>query len=157
MLGFEVEMPPQDAYNGGQKLYSYLVVLGTIGIGITGMIMTYSERIPQALRWMVQWAMPIHFLAVVTTFAGVIIHVYMGAIMPEERQSFFSMFNGKVSALYAYLHHRKWYDQKMEEEHHDEAAYVAKQLLSGAYHSEVEALLEEVSEEHPTRAAAAGD
>jgi formate dehydrogenase gamma subunit len=156
MLGFEVEMPPQDAYNGGQKLYSYLVVLGTIGIGLTGLIMTYSERIPQPLRWMVQWAMPIHFLAVATTFAGVIIHVYMGAIMPEERQSFFSMFNGKVSALYAYLHHRKWYDQKMEEERHDEAEYVAKQLLSDGHHSDVETLLAELSAEQPL-STAAGD
>ncbi len=117
MFGFKKnqELPPQDAYNGGQKLYSYLVVVGTVGIGVTGLILTYSEAIPTSLQWIIQWAMPLHFLAVGTTFAGVIIHVYMGAIMPEERQAFFSMFTGKVNGLYAYLHHRKWYERKMAE------------------------------------------
>lgn len=109
------ELPPQDAYNGGQKLYSYLVIVGTVMIGVTGLILTYSEAIPTPLQWVIQWAMPLHFLAVGITFAGVIIHVYMGAIMPEERQAFFSMFNGKVNGLYAYLHHRKWYERKMAE------------------------------------------
>jgi len=60
--------------------------------------------------------MPIHFIAVGGVFAGVILHVYMGAIMPEERQAFFSMFSGKVNGLYAYLHHRKWYERKMAEQ-----------------------------------------
>ncbi len=145
MLGFKVELPPQDAYNAGQKIYSYVVVLGTVAIGITGLIMTYSEVIPNSLRWLVQWSMPIHFLAVSTVFAGVIIHVYMGAIMPEERQAFFSMFNGKVSALYAYLHHRKWYERKMAEEREAEAEYIAKYMLGGHTDPELEKALEELS------------
>ncbi|GAB4471507.1 MAG: formate dehydrogenase subunit gamma [Anaerolineae bacterium] len=144
MLGFKVKLPPQDAYNGGQKIYSYVVIVGTVVIGITGMIMTYSEGIPDSLRWLVQWSMPLHFVAVTTVFAGVIIHVYMGAIMPEERQAFFSMFNGKVSALYAYLHHRKWYEQKMAEEREAEAEYVARRLLESG-DTESEALLEELA------------
>lgn len=109
------QLPPQEAYNGGQKLYMYAVMFGTIGIGITGLIMTYSELIPTAYQWLIQWSMPLHFISVGFTFAGVIIHVYMGAIMPEERQAFFSMFSGKVNGLYAYLHHRKWYERKMAE------------------------------------------
>jgi formate dehydrogenase subunit gamma len=117
------ELPPQDAYNGGQKLYSYLVIGGTVGIGVTGLIMAYSELIPTTFQWVIQWAMPLHFLFVGVTFAGVIIHVYMGAIMPEERQAFFSMFTGKVNGLYAYLHHRKWYERKMAEKAAWEAHY----------------------------------
>lgn len=131
MLFQDVELPPQDAYNGGQKLYSYLVVAGTLTIGVTGLIMTYSEHIPYL--WMVQWSQPLHFLAMGVTFAGVILHVYMGAIMPEERQAFFSMFNGKVSALYAYLHHHKWYEQKMAEEAEAEAEYMAQHLGDAAH------------------------
>ena len=145
MLGFEVEMPPQDAYNAGQKLYMYVVILGTLVIGATGLTMTYSEVIPLQLRWLVQWAMPLHFLAVGTVFAGVIIHVYMGAIMPEERQAFFSMFDGKVSALYAYLHHRKWYDRKLAEEREAEAEYLAGHLRRGHRDPELDALLDELS------------
>jgi formate dehydrogenase subunit gamma len=48
--------------------------------------------------------------------AGWIIHVYMGAVFPEEKEAFFSMFTGKVSALYARLHHSKWYWRYMAEE-----------------------------------------
>ncbi len=125
MLGLRkhVPLPPQDAYNAGQKLYSYLVVIGSFWIGLTGMIMVYSEHIPTSWQWVIQWAMPIHFLSAGITFAGVIIHVYMGAIFPEERQAFFSMFTGKVNGLYAYLHHRKWYLRKMAEKAAWEAEY----------------------------------
>ncbi|MEJ2710357.1 MAG: hypothetical protein P8074_22290 [Anaerolineales bacterium] len=48
--------------------------------------------------------------------AGLIIHVYMGAVFPEEKEAFFSMFSGKVSAWYARAHHEKWYWQKVKEE-----------------------------------------
>ncbi len=120
------ELPLQDAYNGGQKLYSYVVLIGTLLIGATGMVMTYGRLLPTSAQWIIQWAMPIHFLSVGVVFAGVIIHVYMGAIMPEERQAFFSMFSGKVNGLYAYLHHRKWYERKMAEKAAWEAHYQAQ-------------------------------
>lgn len=128
MLGLRqhINLPPQDAYNAGQKLYSYVVFVGTFFIGLTGMIMTYSEQIPTDFQWVIQWSMPLHFLAVGITFAGVIIHVYMGAIFPEERSAFFSMFSGKVSGLYAYLHHRKWYLRKIAEKETWEADYQSK-------------------------------
>jgi cytochrome b subunit of formate dehydrogenase len=44
------------------------------------------------------------------------VHVYMGAVFPEEKEAFFSMFSGKVSAWYARAHHEKWYYQKVLEE-----------------------------------------
>ena len=107
-------LPPQDAYNAGQKAYSYVVILGTFFIGLTGVIMTFSKYIPW--KWLVQWSLPVHFSAVGAVFAGVIIHIYMGAALPEERSAFFSMFTGKVNALYARLHHYKWYQRKLQEE-----------------------------------------
>ncbi len=48
--------------------------------------------------------------------AWLFIHVYMGAVFPEEKEAFFSMFSGKVSAWYARAHHEKWYNQKLKEE-----------------------------------------
>jgi hypothetical protein len=71
--------------------------------------------------------------------------------MPEERQAFFSMFNGKVSALYAYLHHRKWYEQKMAEEAEAEAEYIAQHLAAAAHASDP--LLDELA----ASSGAAGD
>jgi formate dehydrogenase subunit gamma len=115
MLGFmkDKELPPQDAYNAGQKLYMYVVILGTIGIMISGLIMTFKTIFPPVLK---QWAQPVHWISVFSIVAGLIIHVYMGAVFPEEKEAFFSMFSGKVSAWYAKAHHEKWYFQKVKEE-----------------------------------------
>jgi formate dehydrogenase subunit gamma len=116
LLGKKVELPPQDAYNAGQKAFGYVVFLGTIAIMITGVIMTFSYLIPNELRWIVQWCRPIHFGAVGMIVAGLMVHVYMAAFFPEEKSAFFSMFNGEVDALYARLHHKKWYEDKLKEE-----------------------------------------
>ena len=44
------------------------------------------------------------------------IHVYMGAVFPEEKPAFFSMITGTVNELYAYRHHFKWWKEvKMQE------------------------------------------
>ena len=116
LLGRKVTLPPQDAYNAGQKLYGYVAAFGTLTIGVTGLIMTFSHIFPPEMRWIVQWSRPLHFGAVGMVVAGLIIHVYMAAFFPEEKEAFFSMFTGEVNALYARLHHKKWYDDKMREE-----------------------------------------
>ncbi len=115
MLGFmkDKPLPPQDAYNAGQKLYSYLVIAGTLGIMSSGVVMTFKEIFPPVLK---QIAQPLHWVSVFGIVAGVLIHVYMGAVFPEEKEAFFSMFSGKVSAWYARAHHEKWYWEKVEEE-----------------------------------------
>lgn len=115
MLGFKKgeALPPQDAYNAGQKLYMYVVILGTVGIIASGVVMTFNTIFPPILK---QWAQPVHWLSVGSIVAGLIIHVYMGAVFPEEKEAFFSMFSGKVSAWYARAHHEKWYWEKVKEE-----------------------------------------
>jgi formate dehydrogenase subunit gamma len=115
MLGLmkDKELPPQDAYNAGQKLYSYVVIFGTFGIMLSGIVMTFSQIFP---AWMKQWAQPLHWVSVFAIVAGLIIHVYMAAVFPEEKEGFFSMFSGKVSAWYARAHHEKWYWEKVKEE-----------------------------------------
>ena len=115
MLGFrkDVELPPQDAYNAGQKLYMYVVIFGTLGIMVSGVIMTFNTVFPPILK---QWAQPVHWVSVFSIVAGLIIHVYMGAVFPEEKEAFFSMFTGEVSAWYARAHHSKWYWDKVKEE-----------------------------------------
>jgi formate dehydrogenase subunit gamma len=115
MLGFmkDKELPPQDAYNAGQKIYSYFVILCTLGIMITGPVMVFKEYFPPIIK---QMAQPVHFLCVFVIVAWLFIHVYMGAVFPEEKEAFFSMFSGKVSAWYARAHHEKWYNLVLKEE-----------------------------------------
>lgn len=130
LLGRPHNLPPQDDYNAGQKAFSYVVVLGTLTIIVTGLVMTFSPQVMRwtgGAQWLIQWAMPLHFTAVGMVVAGLVIHIYMGALFPEERPAFFSMFSGKVHALYAYVHHRKWYERYVEAEKEWEAAQRAKQ------------------------------
>ena len=107
------ELPPQDAYNAGQKAYMYVVILGTVGIMLSGIVMTFNTLFPPILK---QIAQPIHWVSVGAIVAGLMVHVYMGAVFPEEKEAFFSMFSGKVSAWYARAHHEKWYAQLQREE-----------------------------------------
>ena len=130
VLGFKAELPPQGAYNAGQKAYSYVVFLGIFTIMITGLILTFPAYMPA--RWIVQWALPFHFLAVGGVVAGLVVHVYMGAVFPEEKSAFFSMFTGNVNGLYAYSHHYKFFRQKaaeMEEWERAERRKIAEEML----------------------------
>ncbi|MDY0001794.1 MAG: cytochrome b/b6 domain-containing protein [Polyangia bacterium] len=112
ILGRPETLPPQGIYNGGQKLYGIVVYLGTAVIILTGFIMAHHI----GPNWLVQWSILFHFLAAGGIFAGLFVHVYMGAVLPEERPAFYSMFTGKVPELYAYKHHYKWWRQYKETE-----------------------------------------
>ncbi len=57
----------------------------------------------------VAWAMILHYFAVGMVVSGLMIHVYMGAVFPEEKPAFYSMITGVVDELYAYHHHFKWW------------------------------------------------
>ena len=78
----------------------------------------------------VGWAVVLHFVTVGMVVAGLIVHIYMGAIFPEERPAFFSMITGKVNELYAYNHHFKWWREmkaaELEWEKKRDAADIAR-------------------------------
>ena len=74
------------------------------------------------------WAVVLHFCAVGAVVCGLLIHVYMGAVFPEEKPAFFSMITGSVNELFAYRHHHKWWavikaeEREWDRRHDDEAA-----------------------------------
>ncbi len=98
-------LPPQGVYNAGQKIFALLVYTMIPLIMLTGLTMTF--------HWFgtafVAWAMILHFFAVGMVVSGLLIHVYMGAVFPEEKPAFYSMITGVVDELYAYRHHFKWW------------------------------------------------
>ncbi len=113
LLNFSREsLPAQGVYNAGQKLFALLVYAMIPVVMATGLIMGFHLIGPVAIRW----AITLHFLAVGLVVSGLMIHVYMGAVFPEEKPAFFSMITGTVNELYAYRHHFKWWREvKMEE------------------------------------------
>ena len=98
-------LPLQGVYNAGQKLFSMVVYAMLPVVMVTGVIMAFRLFSP----WVVGWAVVLHFTAVGAVVAGLVIHVYMGAVFPEEKPAFFSMFTGTVNELFAYNHHFKWW------------------------------------------------
>jgi formate dehydrogenase subunit gamma len=109
-LGFTPVIPEQGFYNVGQKLFAVVSVLGGIVIVVTGLIMFLSNILIDNTA-IVQWAILIHFVTVGLVTGGLLIHIYMAAISPEERPAFFSMFTGFVPENYAEHHHKLWYDE----------------------------------------------
>jgi len=106
------DLPQQGAYNAGQKLYALMVYAMIPIIMITGWVMAFHLT-GTAL---IQWAMLLHFVAAGMVVSGLLVHIYMGAVFPEERPAFYSMITGTVDELYAYKHHFKWWKEVKEEQ-----------------------------------------
>jgi formate dehydrogenase subunit gamma len=105
-------LPPQGVYNAGQKLFALMVYVMVPLVMVTGIVMTFRLMGPAV----VGWAVVLHFCAVAAVVSGLLVHVYMGAVFPEEKPAFFSMITGTVNELYAYNHHFKWWtDMKARE------------------------------------------
>jgi formate dehydrogenase subunit gamma len=120
-LGFSPKIPDQGFYNVGQKMFAVASVLGGIVIAVTGLIMFLSD-ILLSNTTLVQWAIVIHFVAVLMVTGGLLVHIYMAAISPDERPAFFSMFTGSVPKEYAEHHHKLWYDEIKDAEREGQSA-----------------------------------
>lgn len=116
MMGMNPELPDQGYYNMGQKAFAQASVVGGVIIAVTGIVMVLSDRTlgADATGW-VGWAVALHFIAVGLVFAGLLVHIYMAAISPEERPGFKSMFTGVVPDGYAKHHHRLWWEKVKSE------------------------------------------
>lgn len=116
-----VELPPQGAYNAGQKLFAFAVYAAVPLVMLSGLTMAVGLGGPAV----VGWALAVHFAAVGAVVAGLVVHVYMGAVFPEEKPAFFSMLTGNVSELFAYRHHFKWWREVKLAQLASEARYEA--------------------------------
>jgi formate dehydrogenase subunit gamma len=111
-VGMDPSLPDQGYYNMGQKAFAQASVAGGVVIAVTGVIMLLSDRTFGAdSTGLIGWAVTLHFIAVGLVFAGLLVHIYMAAISPEERPGFRSMFTGVVPDGYAKHHHRLWWEK----------------------------------------------
>lgn len=105
LLDPRVELPPQGAYNAGQKAFGVTVLLGSAVIAASGVLMVSGTGGGAFARWMVL----IHLLAVGGVMAFFFVHFTMAALIREERPALASMFRGSVDEEYAEHHHVEWY------------------------------------------------
>jgi len=108
-VGIGGELPPQGYYNMGQKAFAQASVAGGVAIVLSGVVLLLSDKLlPASATVLIGWAVTVHYLAVGLVFAGLLVHIYMAAISPEEKPGFRSMFTGVVPEDYARHHHGLW-------------------------------------------------
>ena len=102
-------LPPIGRFNIGQKQFFWLMFFGGIALLLSGVVMWLVNDIPWSWRWLRYTAVLVHAVAALVTIGAFIIHVYMGTAM--VRGGFTSIIRGEVSAGWARMHHRLWYEQ----------------------------------------------
>ena len=102
-------LPPIGRFNIGQKQFFWLMFFGGIALLLSGVAMWLVNDVPWSWRWLRYTAVLVHAVAALVTIGAFIIHVYMGTAM--VRGGFTSIIRGEVSAGWARMHHRLWYEQ----------------------------------------------
>ena len=102
-------LPPIGRFNIGQKQFFWLMFFGGIALLLSGVALWLVNDIPWSWRWLRYTAVLAHAVAALVTIGAFIIHVYMGTAM--VRGGFTSIIRGEVSAGWARMHHRLWYEQ----------------------------------------------
>ena len=105
--------PPQDKYNGGEKINSWITIFGSIFITLSGIVMWFAPSFPPGL---VRWAYPVHDLSMIMMTSALIGHMYLGLLHPDSNPSITGMLNGYVPGKFARSHHAKWYARVKDEQ-----------------------------------------
>jgi formate dehydrogenase subunit gamma len=102
-------IPAAERFNGGQKLFYWLMYYGAMALLLTGVFLWFPEYISFSLGWIRPLAVLLHVCAALLTIGGFIIHVYMSVFLVPG--SVEAMLFGNVSAAWARTHHRLWYQR----------------------------------------------
>jgi formate dehydrogenase subunit gamma len=102
-------LPPIGRFNIGQKQFFWVMFFSGLALLLSGVALWLVNDIPWSWRWLRYTAALVHPVAALITIGGFIIHVYMGTAM--VRGGFTSIIRGEVSAAWARMHHRLWYEQ----------------------------------------------
>jgi formate dehydrogenase subunit gamma len=103
------EMPPAGRFNAGQKQFYWVMLVGAIGLLLSGLVLWFPEYVPRSLGWLRQLAVIVHEVSALITIGAFIIHVYMGLFMVPG--GFHAIVHGSVPAHWARKHHRLWFDR----------------------------------------------
>jgi len=107
-LGFEVKIPPQTKFNGGEKGNSIVTPTCVLLLVASGYIMWFPAIFP--VSW-VRLAYPIHDLAMIFSAVMVCMHAYLGSFHPGSGESFWGILNVTVREDWAEHNHKILYDR----------------------------------------------
>lgn len=103
----DATLPPQERFNGGQKVFYWLMYCGAFFLLLTGIFMWFPEYVSFKVAWVRSLVILIHEIAALLTIGGLIIHVYMSVFLVPG--SVGAMTTGFVPAAWAKAHHKLWY------------------------------------------------
>lgn len=106
-FGGKVKLPAQGKFNAGEKLNSLLQIVGWMVMVVTGWILVFKDKFPEAFKW----ALPIHSFTALLLGAAVLGHIYLALGHPSSRVALSGMINGLVPRSWARSHHKKWTDE----------------------------------------------
>ena len=101
---YEVEPEDTGFFNGGQKLYFWIIALSGLLFLITGLLIWFDHAFG---RWIVAVSYVLHDITALVMLGGFIIHIYEGTA--HQPGTFRSMIDGTVTAKWAWTHHPAWY------------------------------------------------
>ena len=100
--------PPAARFNAGQKLIFWTVILGGIGLSITGIYLLFPFEFTDVNG--MQWAQYIHATVGVIMVAVIIAHIYIGTLGMEG--AYEAMGSGTVDLNWAREHHSAWVENQ---------------------------------------------
>lgn len=106
------KMPPQDKYNGGEKLQSISQIFGGVLLIITGFIIWFKESFSPGL---VQIAIPIHSICAIVNIVFAMGHIFFAMVNPRSNAALTGMTNGHVPVEKIKTSNSKWYQQLVKE------------------------------------------
>jgi formate dehydrogenase subunit gamma len=107
IINDEEHTPLSDRFNGGQKLFYWLMLYGALLLLLSGIFLWIPEYIPRQAAWVRGVMILLHEIAALATIGGFIIHVYMSVFMVPHSMT--AITTGYVSRAWARTHHRLWY------------------------------------------------
>ena len=99
--------PPQQKFNGGQKVWTWLVIVSSIALTVTGVIIWLESSSVVAL-----FAHTAISLLMIPAVSG---HMYMALFNPDSRSGITAIIDGEVDAKWAQEHYPLWMDKKAKE------------------------------------------
>ncbi len=103
----EEHTPLSERFNGGQKVFYWLMFWGALLLVLSGVFLWFPEYVPRGFGWVRGVMILTHEVAALLTIGGFIIHVYMSVFMVPGSMT--AITTGYVTRAWAWTHHRLWY------------------------------------------------
>lgn len=103
----EEDTPLSGRFNGGQKIFYWLMLYGALFLLVSGIFLWMPEYVPRQAARVRGVMILMHEMAALATIGGFIIHVYMGVFMVPHSMA--AITTGYVTRAWAWTHHRLWY------------------------------------------------